>query len=507
LRTSLNDSDKISVNIITEFCIVDNAEIFSRVRMDNRIDSLSLLDLPVEEMRRLGYALVEKLIERHLAMPALQIQHPPTRAELERKLREPLPERGIPIDDVLAQLDREVWPNVIPTNHPRFFAFVSTPNNFVSVLADALSAAMTAYAGSWLEAAGPAMIELVVIEWLRQLVGMPEGTGGHCVTGGSVANLTALAVARHAKLQDRVEGATLYCSDQTHGSIRRAFRILGFQFEQMRIIPTNARFEIDVTALEQAIARDRTEGKRPFCVVATAGTTNTGSIDPLAKLAGVCARENLWLHVDGSYGAAIALTARGPELLSGIERVDSLTLDPHKWWFQPYELGCVLIRQPHLLREAFQYSAEYLQDTQGAHDEINFGDEGLQFTRTFRALKLWMSLKVFGVETFRRAVQYGVDLGEHAEKTLRASSCWEILSCAQIGVIVFRYIRPGLSDTELNHLNHAIAAASLNDGFAFVTSTTLRGLTALRFCTINPRTTFDDIRQTIARLETCGNRL
>jgi glutamate/tyrosine decarboxylase-like PLP-dependent enzyme len=183
---------------------------------------------------------------------------------------------------------------------------------------------------------------------------MPEGTGGHCVTGGSAANLTALAVARHAKLRDHLEGATLYCSDQTHGSIRRAIRILGFQFEQMRVIPANARFEIDVATLVQTIARDRTEGKRPFCVVATAGTTNTGAIDPLAKLADVCARENLWLHVDGSYGAAIALTARGPELLSGIERVDSLTLDPHKWWFQPYELGCVLIRQPHLLRETFQ---------------------------------------------------------------------------------------------------------------------------------------------------------
>lgn len=475
--------------------------------MNNRLDPLPPLDLPVEEMRRLGYALVERLIERHLALPALPIQHPPTRTELERKLREPLPERGIPIDDVLAQLDREVWPNIIPTNHPRFFAFVSTPNNFVSVLADALSAAMTAYAGSWLEAAGPAMIELVVIDWLRQLVGMPEGTGGHCVTGGSAANLTALAVARYAKLQDRVENATLYCSDQTHGSIRRAFRILGFQFEQMRVMPTNARFEIDVAALAQTIARDRAEGKRPFCVVATAGTTNTGSIDPLNALADVCARENLWLHVDGSYGAAIALTAHGLELLSGIDRVDSLTLDPHKWWFQPYELGCVLVRQPHLLRETFQYSAEYLQDTQRAGDEINFGDEGLQLTRTFRALKLWMSLKVFGVETFRRAVQYGVDLAEHAEKTLRASSCWEILSAAQLGVIVFRYIRPGLSDIKLNRLNHALAAESLKDGFVFVTSTMLRGLTALRFCTINPRTTFDDIQQTIARLEACGNRL
>src|SRR5207245_1641403 len=235
-----------------------------------------------------------------------------------------------------------------------------------------------------------------------------------------------------------------------------------------------------------------------------AGTTNTGAVDPLAELADFCRQEGLWFHVDGAYGGSAMLCDKGRSLLKGIEQADSLALDPHKWLFQPFEIGCVLVRDMRWLRETFSVLPEYLKDAAGIEEEVNFRDYGIQLSRNFRALKLWMSLKIFGLEAFRHAVARGFALAELAEEVLCESSCWEVVSPAQLGIVSFRYVTADRSLTEEDAINSQIVNAMIEDGFAYVLSTVLKGRTVLRLCTINPRTSEADIRETLQRLKGFG---
>jgi aromatic-L-amino-acid decarboxylase len=229
-------------------------------------------------------------------------------------------------------------------------------------------------------------------------------------------------------------------------------------------------------------------------VVANAGTTNTGAVDPLGELADLCAAEDMWLHADGAYGAASVLCERGRQKLAGLERVDSLSLDPHKWLFQPFECGCVLARDAGQLKSAFQLMPEYMRDVHRNTAETNQADYGIQLSRGFRALKVWLSMNTFGLAAFRAAITRGFELAEFAEGELRRRGNWEILSPAEMAIVAFRFGQDDAVQTRL-------VEAMLRDGFAFLTSTTLKGVTALRLCTINPRTSEDDIVQTIDRLE------
>ena len=458
-------------------------------------------------MRELGYRVIEQLTEHFEQLPDKRVTQIGSRPELEALLREPLPESGTAAEAVLAQLQRDVWTHISHTNHPRFFAFIPAPSNFISVLAETLTAGYDPFAGTWVGASGAAQVELVTIDWLRQLCGLPETAGGHFVSGGSMANLTALAVARHIRLNDRTEDAVVYYSDQTHSCVDRALWLLGFRPEQIRRLESDDEYRLDLTRLREVVNQDRAAGKRPFCVVANAGTTNTGAIDPLDELADYCAQENLWLHLDGAYGAAAVLCERGRKLLAGLERADSLALDPHKWLFQPYETGVVLLRDGSLLRRSFHVLPEYMHDTNRALEEVNFCEQGVQLTRSFRALKVWLSFKVFGVASFRAAVEHGFEMADLAERRLSESGCWQVTSPATLGMVSFRYVWPGASEDELNEFNQRLAAAGIADGFAFASSTVLRGRFVLRMCPINPRTTDADIRASIARLEWLAKKL
>jgi aromatic-L-amino-acid decarboxylase len=264
---------------------------------------------------------------------------------------------------------------------------------------------------------------------------------------------------------------------------------------------------LDLPALQNEVEADRAQGRRPFCVVASAGTTNTGAIDPLPELARYCRREGLWLHVDGAYGAAAALCPRGQALLDGLGLVDSLALDPHKWLFQPYEIGCVLVRDKRWLRQAFHILPEYLAVTEGREGEVNLCDYGIQLTRGFRALKLWMSLKFFGLPAFQKAQARGFELAELAEMIVGQMPGWQVVTPAQMGVVTFRFAPQGLREEELDQLQLELVEAMIADGFAMVSSTVLRGRTVLRMCTINPRTTETDIRETLAKLAKMGQEM
>jgi glutamate/tyrosine decarboxylase-like PLP-dependent enzyme len=453
------------------------------------------LEFSPERMREIGYRVVDRLVDHLTTLPDQPVGTKGDPEALRAALTEPVPEQGAEFEAVLEQLERDILPNTMHVNHPRFFAYVPGPGNFVSAMADALISGYNVFAGTWISGSGPAAVELAVIEWLRAACGFPIGAGGLFVSGGTMANLTALAVARHVALGDQLDGATVYFSDQAHSSLEKALRVVGLPSGNVRKLACDASYRLPLRELARAVEKDRVEGQRPFCVIASAGTTNTGAIDQLSELSRLCKEQHLWLHVDGAYGAAAVISHRGRELLGGLELADSLSLDPHKWLFQPFEIGCVLVREIAHLRDTFLILPEYLKDTHQYSSEFNFTDHGLQLTRSFRALKLWMSIKVFGMAAFRAAVERGFELAEYTEARLRNIPGWEIVTPAQMGIVCFRY--QGADDAA--HLR--LVQSILKDGFALITSTVLQGRTVLRTCTINPRTTEADIEATLNRLD------
>lgn len=465
------------------------------------------VDLPPDEMRALGYRMVDVLVDHWSGLREQRVSHSAHLPDLRQALAEPLPMTPTPMGDVIDQFKRDVLAHVSHVDHPRFFGFIPSPNNFVSVIADALAAGTNVFAGSWISGAGAAVLESVTIDWLRQLCGLPDTAGGLFVSGGSAANLTALAAARHLRAGEHPDSATAYFSDQTHSSVERALRVIGFSGRRFRRLPTDASFRLDVAALREAVARDRAAGLAPLCVIASAGTTNTGTIDPLDALADFCEDEDLWLHVDGAYGAAAVLSEQGRKLLKGIDRADSIALDPHKWLFQPYEIGCVLVRRAEWLTDAFRILPEYLEDTRREQAAINYCDQGIQLTRSFRALKLWMSFKTFGIDAFRNAVDRGLRLAELAESAIAERSHWEIVTPASLAIVTFRFAPQGRTEQEHDELNRSIADILSRSGFAFLSTTALDGRTVLRLCTINPRTTDDDLLETVARLDEIARSL
>ena len=467
--------------------------------MDSSTDR-SRLSLSADEMRRFGYRVVDLLVDHFSKIDREQVGAKGDPAKLVSLFAGDPPESGRDLNELLTQLKRDVFPNNLHVDHPRFFAFVPGPNNFVSTMADAMAAGFNTFNGTWFGGSAAAAVELGVVQWLARACGLPKTAGGLFVSGGSMANLTGLVAARNALLQDRIEGATVYFSDQTHSSVQRALHVIGFLREQMRKIPGDENFRLSVETLRAAIEEDRAKGLRPFCIVANAGTTNTGAIDPLGELSDLAKREKMWLHIDGAFGAAAILSERGRALLGGIEKADSISLDPHKWLFQSFECGCVLVRDVALLKSAFQIKADYLRDVHRNAEEFNPGDHGVQLTRSFRALKVWLSLQTFGLSAFREAITRGFELAEIAERELRSRKGWEILSPAQMATVCFRF---GDNDD----LQTQLVDVMMRDGYALLTSTTLRGTASLRLCTINPRTTDQDIVGTIDRLDKFAREL
>jgi aromatic-L-amino-acid decarboxylase len=463
-----------------------------------RIHDVSL-EMDPESMRRMGYSVVDWIVERLSTLRESSLGRELPREETEKLLREPMPELPSAFSDVFRQYTSHVAPDSIALDHPRFFAFIPSAPNFVSILADALVAGTNVFAGTWLESSGPSQVELVVMDWFKQMLGLPQEAAGLLVSGGSVANLTALAVARRAQLDDQTPGAVVYLSNQTHASIDRALRILGFPAVQVRRIPTDSLFRVDVQALAEQIRRDRAAGLRPFTAIANAGTTNTGAIDPLLEVARIASENSLWFHVDAAYGGFAALTERGRRLLEGIELADSVVLDPHKWFYCPFEAGCVLVRKGRLMRETFRILPEYMHDVAREEREVNFCDYGIQLTRSFRALKVWMALKTYGAQRFREVIEQCLDLTEYAVALFGQSPQFEIVTPPSLGVFTFRYVPEGLPPQGpkrgalLNRINENLQARIIASGQLMLSSTRLDSRYVLRFCVLNHRTRKEDV--------------
>ncbi|WP_378181921.1 pyridoxal phosphate-dependent decarboxylase family protein [Aquimarina sp. SS2-1] len=468
------------------------------------------LSLSKNEMKQYGYTIINHIVEHFDTQDTKKPVAIATREEMDNLLAEEIPHYPTNADEVLDFVMKHVIPQSTIVSHPKSFSFVPGPSNYISAMADTIATGFNIFSGGWAASPGAAELEILTMNWLLEIFGFGTKEGGGIFTsGGSMANLTALVTARRIKCGDDFSKAVIYLSDQAHSSNIKAIKVIGFKKSQIRIIPTNLEFKISLNKLKNAIAKDRLQGLEPFCIIASAGTTNTGTVDPLDEIANICQQENLWFHIDGAYGGAAILAKNGNKLLEGIEKADSLTVDPHKWFFQPYEMGCLLVKNHNWLSGTFSEKPEYLRDVEGNESEINFYDHGIQLTRRFRALKFYMSLKTFGLDSFKKAIQYNIELAEKTEAILRKSPKWEVISPATLAVINFRFnpIDKNLSEGEIDIVNKKISEKMIKSREALLVTTVLLGQVVLRMCLINPRTTINHITETIEQCELHGNEL
>lgn len=446
-----------------------------------------ILALDAEAMRRLGYAMVDRTIEHLTGLDGLPAVLEGDPASLAAAVGGPAPTAPHDLDADLALLADVVLAHQQHGDHPRYFARVPGPSSFPGILADWIGTGLQSVASSWGGGSGPTAVELAALAWLRDALGLAPTCEGILQSGGSMANITGIITARHL----RGDGV-VYLSDQTHSSIGRGLRAIGQPEHLIRVIPTGTGGRLGADAATAAVAGDRAAGLRPTVIIATAGSTNTGAVDDISGLATLCRAHGMWLHVDGAYGGAAALSPLGRAAMPGLENADSFVTDPHKWMFQPYDVACLFVREPGALEHTFAMHPEYLADLEGAEPDLH--NRSLELTRRSRALKLWLTMRAYGLPTLGRAVERGIALAEYAQGVVERDARLAIVTPAQLGILTFTGI--GASDRD-----HRRAVTALNaGGYAAASTTVLGGRTVLRLCIINPRTTTADIDGTIARL-------
>lgn len=419
-----------------------------------------------------------------------------------------IPKDGRPAGEVVREMMSEVYQYRGDSNHPRFFGFVPGPASSISWLGDIMTSAYNIHAGGSKLAPMVNCIEQELLKWLCAQAGFGENSGGVFVSGGSMANITALTAARDNKLTDiNMHLGVAYISDQTHSSVAKGLRIIGIPQQRIRKIPTTPDFRMDTEILEKTIAEDKKAGFIPFVVIGTAGTTNTGSIDPLREIAEICRKYELWFHIDGAYGASVLLSPKYRHLLDGVALADSLSWDAHKWVFQTYGCAMVLVRDIKHLFHSFHVNPEYLKDVQGDRENINTWDIGMELTRPARGLKLWLTLQILGTDLIGSAIEHGFSLAEWGEEALRRLPDWEIVSPAQLAMINFRYAPEGLSKEQTDLLNEKISEKILESGYAAIFTTILHGKTVLRICALHPEAEKEDMYETIRLLDEYGKEI
>lgn len=458
-----------------------------------------------EQNRQIGalmHEFVTQTVEFYNNLEAQSVRRPVDHKTLEYLDNLSVPEDGRPVREVYQEMLQEVYANTLLAQHPRSFSCVPSTASLLSWMGDVMTNAYNPHASCQLNAPAADLIEKKLIRWMCGLTGYPEEGGGLFVSGGSIANLTALTAARDKKLNyDERERAVVYVSGQTHASVAKGLHIIGFRKDQIRTVPTDAAFCMDTSALWTAVREDLENGKKPFAVVASAGTTNTGSVDSMQEISAVCRKYDMWMHVDGAFGASLLLSEKYREKLSGIELSDSLSWDAHKWLRQTYGCSVVLVRSKSCLVRSFAAHPEYLKDAENTESGIEFWDLGPELTRPARGLKLWITLQTVGSKEMGRMIDHGCALAELAERMIRRNPKWEIVSPAQLGIVNFRYLSNGeLLEEELDICNQNISREITQSGFAQVFTTELNGKKVLRMCTINPETAQRDVCDTIERL-------
>ncbi len=417
------------------------------------------------------------------------------------RFNEPAPNKPAGADAVYDEFLETVLPYPMGNIHPRFWAWYMGNGTVLGALADFMAAIMNPNLGGGNHVAN--LVEDQVVHWIQEMLGFPSDSSGLLVSGGSMANLVGLAIARntHAGFDVRENGVqetsqrlTVYASTEVHSCHQKAVELLGLGNKSLRRIPVRSDFTIDVEALEAAIANDRAAGYRPICIVANAGTVNTGAIDDLNTIADICKREQIWFHVDGAIGAVAVLAENVKPQLRGIERADSVALDLHKWLHVPFEAGCVIVRSEKDHHKTFTLTPEYLKhESRGlAAGQIWFSDYGLQLSRQFRALKVWMSIKEHGLDRFGRMIARNVEQAHYFGRLVEDEPAMELLAPIGLDIVCFRFNPSGLDDKTLDALNKEILMQLQERGIAAPSYTTLHGRYCLRIAIANHRSTQDD---------------
>lgn len=472
-------------------------------------------ELPPEALRTLGHRLVDDYCDalgRWHEEPAWQ----PMPGEVRARLRAPLPRTGLGLERAYAAFARDVRPFRYGNVHPRFFGWVNGSGLPAGVFADFLASAMNSNVGGFDQSA--VLVEEQVLTWLRELFEFPAYGDGILTSGGSVANLLGLAAARHAHAPkvradglSRTEPLTLYGSVETHSSVEKAAELLGLGRTSFRRLPVDSAWRLRVDALRAALAADRARGCRPFAIVANAGTVNTGAIDPLEELVELARREGLWLHVDGAFGALAWVCPERRADLAGLSAADSLAFDLHKWMYLPSDIGCVLLRRPGGLEQAFASEASYLSRLEGgltAEGGVSFKDRGIELTRRFRALKAWFALQTHGLEAFETAIRANLGQARRLAERVAREPRLELLAPVPLNVVCFRYRGAGAhAPARLDQLNRALLVRLQTGGLAVPSHTVLAGRFALRAAFTNHRTNDADLALLIEAVLTLGAEL
>jgi aromatic-L-amino-acid decarboxylase len=474
-------------------------------------------DLPRDELVAHGRAVLD-WIANYLESPerysVLSRARP---GEVRAKLPSSAPTVGEPLADILRDFETTIVPGITHWNHPSFFAYFATSSSVPGILAEMLTATLDVKAMLWKTSPAATELELVVTDWLRQMLGLGEGWFGITTDTASISSMLAIAAAREADpaLAIRERGMAgrpdlpvlrVYASEHAHSSIDKAALALGIGLDNVVRVECDAEFRMRPDALEAAIAADRASGFLPLACVATVGTTSVASTDPVAAIAAICKREKVWLHVDGAYGGMLAIVSEFRTVLDGVEGADSLVVNPHKWLFTPFDCSVLFLKRPDVLKRAFSLVPEYLV-TREQDDVVNYMDYGVQLGRRFRALKLWMVIRAFGVDGLVARLREHRALAQGLADWVRDSGDWELLAPVAFGLVCFRFAKRGVPEPELNRLNEQIMHAVNDGGDAFLSHTKLGDRFALRVSIGNIRTEdrhvrilWDSLREAAARL-------
>ena len=460
------------------------------------------LELSAREMERLVRLATDRIVDHVASLPAQPAADTDGAEALARELieRDP-PETGAPAEELLDLLFTRAIPKSFNTASPGYLAYIPGGGLFPSAVADFVASATNRYVGVFAAAPALAQLETNVVRWFARIAGFPATAGGFLASGGSLANFSALVAARRARLPENFLSGVLYASDQTHHCVAKAAALAGFPARSVREVPSDEAFRLRLDLLAEAVAGDRRKGLTPFLVTGNAGTTNTGAVDDLAALADFCAGERLWFHVDAAYGGFFLMTGRGRQAMAGLERADSVVLDPHKGLFLPYGAGCLLVKDPGTLRRAHASHVDYLPGMQRDPDFVDFCEISPELSRSFRGLAAWLPIKMHGLGPFRRNLDEKLDLARWAAEELRRRPGVEIVAEPQLSLLAFRVVRPALAPEAVDDLNRRVLAAVNRRGRVHLTGTVAKGRFVLRICVLSFRTHADRIRAALEDLD------
>src|SRR5881409_3538297 len=449
-----------------------------------------------DEIRDWGNSVTQFMIDYLGGLRDRPVYRHTSSREIRSGLDSKLPIEGTDFDLLLRLFRDAIVPFSRQNAHPRMFGYVQSPGTPIGAFADLLASTLNANLTIWRSAPAPVELECLTIDWIRQILGFNPEAGGLFVSGGSMANLAAIAAARQAtdSSSDRLR---MYASSETHFSIAKAAALLGIGHQNVRHVAVGEHFRIRVDHLISKITADLEAGYVPFCVIANAGTVDTGAVDPLGEIREVANRFELWMHVDGSYGAFAVLAKSAKKLFAGMEQADSIALDPHKWLYLPVDVGCVIYRDPQIARAAFAHEAEYTRMFGEEADEAFVcWDYGPELSRRFRALKVWMLLKGVGLDRLSEAIETNLACARYFESLVRASDDFEMVAPVELSIFCFRHLPAQLrseSPQAIDAFNEQLLIALQRDGSSYLSNTTLGSRFVLRGCVLNYRTTLRDM--------------